>query len=372
MLRRVFYTLSDEPPSQGEHKEKNETAAPAGESTSSSRSEFKDKLVANLFSLSQWLQVKLAPTFRKLDWNLVRNIFLILCLSFVLASSVSTFAANFALTSVAKGGAQSAKSEASLLSGVNMSSPKSDVSPSEIKRTVLARNIFNSTGEMPNEDGEKKVTRTQGLDFDTVSCTEETLPVEIVGTIYTGNPMRSFVSVKDPKVEDVDIYKSGDLIIEHEDYEVYKVYRGRVELRKGDQKICVGLKGVEDVEGPTDKKPGTPAVASPENVEVMEFDSAFISNEIGPGYANILNAAKMIPEVEDGKMAGFKLLSIVPGSLFDKMKLQNGDVVADVNGVSMRDPSQGFKLYQALQEEREITIGIIRGGQPMTRKVRVK
>ena len=46
--------------------------------------------------------------------------------------------------------------------------------------------------------------------------------------------------------------------------------------------------------------------------------------------------------------------------------------MADVNGVSLRDATQGFKLYQSLQEEREIVIGVMRGGQPTTVKVRVK
>ena len=70
--------------------------------------------------------------------------------------------------------------------------------------------------------------------------------------------------------------------------------------------------------------------------------------------------------------AGFKIIAITSGSLFDKMKLSNGDVITEVNGVSLRDASQGFKLYQALQEEREITVNLTRSGEPMVRKVRVK
>ena len=202
------------------------------------------------------------------------------------------------------------------------------------------------------------------------------MPVEVVGTIYTGDPLASFVSVRDSKVSDNDTYKHGDPIIEHEEYEVHKVHRGGVEFRKGDQKICVALKGFEKDKkgaGASSAAAQTSGSVRPDNVENVEFDSAYVQQEIGPGYANILNSAKLIPEVEaGGKTAGFKIIAITPGSLFDKMKLGNGDVITEVNGVSLRDASQGFKLYQALQEEREITVNLMRGGEPMVRKVRVK
>lgn len=328
----------------------------------------KERALAAFFSFAQWLQHKGQPLLNRLDWALLRNIIVVLAFSFVIASSVSTLATNSAINLAFN--QKNGKSVDNFVSFSPLAVPKADVPASEIKKNILSRNIFNISGALPPDDEESKVTRTKDLDFASVPCAQEAMPVEVIGTLYTGDPFKSFVTVKDPKVEDADIYKSGDLVIEHEDYEVYSVGRGRVEFRKGDQKICVFAKGLGE-----DQKtsgPVNPAAVSPENVESMEFDSTFLANEIGPGYANILNAAKLIPELEDGKMIGFKLLSIVPGSLFDRMKLQNGDVVTEVNGVSMRDPSQGFKIYQALQEEREINIKIVRGGAPMIRKVRVK
>lgn len=335
---------------------------------------FSERALGAMFTFSQWIQIKGRPWLGKLDLEFFRNVVVILCFSFVLASSASTFAANSALNFAIQPGKGNKPARTELVIAT-MSLNKGETSLVEVKRGILERNLFNSEGTLaPDEEANQKVTRTKDLDFDAVPCTQEALPVEIIGTIYTGDPARSYVSAKDPKVEDADIYKSGDLIIEHEEYEIYRVRRGTVEIRKGDQKICVPVKGMDDSQASA-ASGGAPSsgVVSPENVETMEFESSFLANEIGPGYANILNAAKMIPDLDEGgKMAGFKLLSIVPGSLFDRLKLQNGDIVTEVNGVSMRDPSQGFKLYQALQEEREITIKVTRGGQPMIRKVRVK
>lgn len=337
-----------------------------------------EKLITTLFSLSQWLEVKLSPIFRRMNWSLIKVVSSIFALSFVFASSVSTFAANLALNSALKAQRASSATGAASPKGAGFADVATGgASVSELKRNILTRNLFNSEGKAPLEDSDTKVTQTKDLDFDKVVCTEEALPVEIIGTIYTGDPKKSFVIIKDAKVEDADVYKTGDLVIDHEDFEVYAVEQTFVEFRKGDAKICVAVKGHEttsrDGQGTAAKANDAPTVRA-ENIENFTFDSSFLQNEIGPGYANILNAAKMIPETEEGtgKMVGFRLISIVPGSLFDKMKLQNGDVIQDVNGVSMRDPSQGFKLYQSLQEEREITIGIMRGGTPMVRKVRVK
>ena len=367
---------------------------------------FRARMVTLLLDFSQWFQIKATPVLRKFDWALIRASVFILALSFVLASSVSTFAANFALNSVIPKSAKSAKGlpaksgkGASNSKGAKdksdlglepaaiddtmlirtpieaQTSSKEGPSPSELRKFILERNIFNAEGKLALEADDKSgLTKTKDLDFSAVPCSDEKLPVEVTGTIFTGDPKKSFIIVKDAKVPDADIYKPGDVIIEHEEYEVFLVTRGTVELRKGDSKICLALKGFEkNKESAQAANPGGPQAVRPENVETLEFDSAYITQEIGPGYANILNSAKLIPEVDGtGKVSGFKIIAITPGSLFDKMKLQNGDVIADVNGVSLRDASQGFKLYQSLQEEREITVGIVRGGEPMTRKVRVK
>lgn len=334
------------------------------------------KLFAAFLGFSAWFQYKAQPVLRKFDWSLIRACAAILAIAFVLASSVSTFAANSALN-FAISARKSQKPLGDGLIAVPVAAGEDGPSGGVLRNAILERNLFNSEGVLaPEAESAGGVKKTQDLDFDAVPCSEEKMPVEVVGTIFTGDPLTSFVSVRDPKVSENDTYKHGDVIIEYEDYEVHKVYRGNVEFRKGDQKICVALKGFADEKKAQVAGTGGAAMAGsvkPENVENLDFDSAFVQNEIGPGYANILNSAKLIPEIEpSGNTAGFKIIAINSGSLFERMKLQNGDVITEVNGVSLRDATQGFKLYQALQEEREITVNLTRNGEPMVRKVRVK
>lgn len=328
--------------------------------------------------VSQWIQLKATPVMRKLDWTVVRSGGLILALSFVAASSVSTFAVSALMTSGQKSSTTAQAEGAQVrVSGEAKTSDDSGLSVSILERQILDRNLFNSSGELAPEIGVEadKQEKTSGLDFEAVPCSNEKLPVSVLGTIFTGDPFASFVTVKDAKVSYADTYKAGNLVIDYEDFEVYKVLRDQVEFRKGDQKICVTLKVIGAENG---QKAGIQGVDKgselpmPENIVNLEFEAEELAEGIGPGYANILNSAKLIPALEGGNVIGFKLIAIKPDSLFRKMKLENRDIITEVNGVSLKDASEGFKLYQALQEEREINIRVVRGETVMTYLVRVK
>jgi type II secretory pathway component PulC len=325
-----------------------------------------------------WFQFKAQPYLLKLNWARLQKIGFLGILSFILASSVSTFAANFALNLVTKSSPKSLTADDSEEEVVIALQNDDGVSPSFLKKSILERNLFNAEGKLaPEVEIGSGSTKNKDLDFAGVECSNEKMPIEVTGTIFTGDPFFSYVISKDSKVTDADVYKAGDVIIDYEDYEVYKVMKGSVEFRKGDSKICVDLKGYE-----RDRNKGITneaaqvsdgSVLKPENVESLDFDTAFVQQEIGPGYANILNSAKLIPEQDpSGKTIGFKIIAITPGSLFDKMKLQNGDVITEVNGVSLRDASQGFKLYQSLQEDREVNVNLLRNSEAMSRRVRIK
>ncbi len=342
----------------------------------------KTRLMTLFFAFGHWFQISVLPILRRFDWRLIQGIAAVLVVSFFLANSLSTFAANtvMALTRSAGNKPKKVKAETaeddSLMTGpVSLGSPPK-ANTASISKDIMTRNLFNSEGKVPDipKDENKKVNKDLSLDFDNIPCTAGELPVQITGTIYTGDPRKSYVILKDPKITDADIYKPGDAIIDHEDFEIYKVERGTLEIRKGNSKICVAIKGYGKQEMLAGSGDGSSSGSKqPGDSQEFEFDAAFISQEIGPGMANILNCARLVPEIDpSGKTQGFKVLSIATSCLFDRIKLQNGDVITEVNGISLKDPSNGPRLYQALQEERTTTINIMRNGEPITRTVRVK
>jgi general secretion pathway protein C len=91
--------------------------------------------------------------------------------------------------------------------------------------------------------------------------------------------------------------------------------------------------------------------------------------EVTAGTENInqlLTQARALPYVEQGKTVGFRISEIVPGSLYDKIGLQNGDVIQKINSQDVDDPAKFFQMYQNLKEERNVSIDMIRGGQRQT------
>lgn len=77
----------------------------------------------------------------------------------------------------------------------------------------------------------------------------------------------------------------------------------------------------------------------------------------------ILTQARALPYMEAGKTVGFRLSEIVPGSIYDKIGLQNGDVVQRVNSQDVNEPGKFFQLYQGLKDEKSISIDLLRNGQ---------
>ena len=252
---------------------------------------------------------------------------------------------------------------------LDFSPPKdSGQSYSQLRKSIMARNIFNKSGAIPFEDLDDN---PQGLikNFDEVACSnqDEKIPVELIGILYTGNPKTNLVTFKDSRVETADVYREGQHIIEYDAYEIYKITSpSSIQLRNQNKKICLF----------TESKDRTAAKKLDDDLrnedQPVELDSEYVSDQIGPGFSRVLNSARLIPESLNGKTIGFKIYGITPGSLFEKIKLENGDIITSVNGINLEDPSQGFKIYEVLQDETNITLQIKRANGQMTKKVTVR
>ena len=244
----------------------------------------------------------------------------------------------------------------------------SEASFTVVKKNIVNRNIFNKNGDIPIEDQDDN---NSGLikNFDEVPCSkqEEKLPVELVGILFTGNSKTNLVAFKDLRVETADVYKEGQNIIEFDNYQIYKITGpSSVQIRNQNKKICLFTGTKQRLITKKDDE------SSINEEQTTELDSDYVSEQIGPGFSRILNSARLVPESQGGKTIGFKIYGITSGSLFEKIKLENGDVITNVNGINLEDPAQGFKIYEALQDESTITLQIKRAGALITKKVVVR
>lgn len=342
----------------------------------SSHRGYLDRLLVQL----QWLQVRFTPTFRRINWTAVRGIGLTATLSFVLASIVSTSSADILFRTAEKMQKLANMRRSQLVDESGRGSSLGSVIPSagstsEIRNAILERNLFNSEGKLaPDDASNNSITvgeRDRSAEFEQQPCINEKIPVQILGVIVRRDSRESLVAMKDAKVDTADIYRIGDNVIDHEDYSVHAIKRDVIEIRKGDVKICVSPEGSpKSAAGVSGSSPGADSIKS----ESILLSAGDMSQLVGDGAAIAHQAAKLIPDGEVGsrEVRGFRLLAIKPGSIFDRLKLKNRDVLVEVNGESLRDPTKGFKVYEVLDREREITIHFERNGERMTRKVTVQ
>jgi general secretion pathway protein C len=74
---------------------------------------------------------------------------------------------------------------------------------------------------------------------------------------------------------------------------------------------------------------------------------------------------RAVPNFSGNKVSGMKILSVKNGSIFSKLGLKRGDVLQKINGLEL-DVKQGFAIFNQLKDQKNITLDLIRQGQPMT------
>jgi general secretion pathway protein C len=82
--------------------------------------------------------------------------------------------------------------------------------------------------------------------------------------------------------------------------------------------------------------------------------------------AALSKAARIVPEMKDGKSIGFRLLSIKPDGPFGKIGLQNGDIISAINGMEMTSPDNALMVYTKLKTANHLSVGLDRNGQKVT------
>lgn len=78
---------------------------------------------------------------------------------------------------------------------------------------------------------------------------------------------------------------------------------------------------------------------------------------------SLLQTARMIPQLSNGKTIGFKLVEIEKGSLLELIGLQVGDLVVEINEVALNSPEKALQVFQQLREANNISLGLVRNGQ---------
>ena len=85
---------------------------------------------------------------------------------------------------------------------------------------------------------------------------------------------------------------------------------------------------------------------------------------ISENASRLTDIVRLAPHVQEGKVVGFRVNPGKDRATFEQLGLQPGDVVTDINGTVLNDPSQGLQVFESLGEATQANVTVLREGTP--------
>lgn len=255
---------------------------------------------------------------------------------------------------------------------------------------ILTRNIFDSEqGSILTEEVEAVVEdetgETQLQDVDPNNLPACAGSVRLVAAVLnTRLPEWSFAAIVGAAGKAM-LYRAGQSI----DGDMLIAIRSESVVLEQSSRACrLGMFGVEEM-NPTPR----PVIAqaqteqeAPErpgrdegNISAADMESGItkindtnyrvtrdLVNQVLENQAELMRTARVIPHEENGRVVGVKLYGIRRNSLLGRLGVQNGDMLRTINGFDMSSPDSALEAYARLREADNLTLSVVRRGQPTT------
>ena len=225
---------------------------------------------------------------------------------------------------------------------------------------LFARNLFSSTGTIPGEEtGNPNLSDLGGTPVKTA------LPFNLIGTMIMRDEMRSIATIEDSSAQQV-------YPVREEDEIPAKAKIVKIEIRRV---IFVNETNHqrEFVEIPENMESSAPRISLGNKANGIEQTSptqfAIARSEVDKAMSdlnNILTQARCIPNFENGQPAGYKCFQIVPGSIYQKLGILDGDVICGFDGQPANDPTAAFEKLSNIKNTSHLDLCIKRAGKQMT------
>lgn len=219
---------------------------------------------------------------------------------------------------------------------------------------IVERNIFNADGIIPpalsGGDGDSGPENVP---------VPSQLPLVLIGTIVHANPGRSIATIEFKNLSKIVPYLPND------DMEgiakLLKIERRRAIFRN------LNNNRLEYIEMPKDMP--ISFGAKKEAISVSDNNVSISRTQRDQWLNNLpelLQQARAVPYAPNGKVEGFIILDIMPGSAYEKLGLKRNDIIGGVNGKKIDSADAAFKAYNDLKDSNSIALDITRGGSPVT------
>ncbi|HKA15853.1 MAG TPA: type II secretion system protein GspC [Myxococcota bacterium] len=218
------------------------------------------------------------------------------------------------------------------------------------REIILSRNLFHSSLAAPPvvaEDEELEKSK---------------LPVTLLGTFAATDPDLSRATLMDKEKNETLVVGIGDQI--KNTATVNRIERRRVVITENGAPRELTF-GDEEGAQPTIQRarPTRRAAAAQSAIRQTQSGVAVSRDAIQKSMrdpSELLSQARVLPKFEQGQMVGLQVNGIKPGSLFQEIGLQEGDVITQFNGIAIDSPDQSAKIFQELANAAEFNV-VVRG-----------
>lgn len=231
--------------------------------------------------------------------------------------------------------------------------PAVAVEPESAYALIAERDVFNAVKRQGSDAAET-----------TEDFKRSDLNAKLWGTALAHDAAESFAIIEDLGARRQGLYRVGDTVLEVAT--LARVEWDRVVLQRDGGEEVLEISSAR-ASGKDAAPAGAPGAGAGERIRKTADNKFLIDRrELESTVANInevFTQARAVPYFENGKTVGFRVFAIKPGSVFEKIGLQNGDIINRVNGVELTDPTKAISLFTELQNEGHIAVDLQRNKQ---------
>ena len=234
--------------------------------------------------------------------------------------------------------------------------------------------MFNSEGQAADEK------KDSGCEI-----RKSDLPLKFTGVIFGGRADASIVVLESSANKQSDTFFLGEVvpgdakIVDIERDKVYFERNNCKEFLELDQPPLPKKRVAGERKRPVSPLPG--AVGGENSYKEDGFERSgvtvaatrqWVEKAITVDFAKTLQDAKASPNQVNGEVRGFVLTRIRPDSIYEKMGMQDGDIIEAINGIELNDAARAIQTLNAMRNENGLEIRMKRNGQSSNLNVQVK
>ena len=95
-------------------------------------------------------------------------------------------------------------------------------------------------------------------------------------------------------------------------------------------------------------------------------NSQSIQSVVSQNLTRLSDVIRPTPYLDQGRPAGYRVYPGRDRKQFAALGLRPGDVIKDIDGQSLTDPTQAMQIFQSLGTAEQVTVTVVRNGQAQT------